>query len=216
MAVDTVVSSDAQRVRVWDGFVRLFHWIVTVSFFVAYFTEDDLLTLHVWAGYVIGALVIMRILWGFVGPRYARFSDFVCSPMKASRYLLDLLGFRAKRYLGHSPAGGWMVLILLAGLCITVWSGLEVYAVEENAGPLALGENSIPIQTARAEEEHGSSKHRTYDRSGGSRFWREGHELIANLMLFLVILHVAGVLLASFVHRENLVRSMADGWKRPE
>lgn len=62
---------DAKRVRVWDPLVRIVHWILVVAFFVAYFTQDDLLTLHVWAGYTVGALVVMRVLWGFVGPRPA-------------------------------------------------------------------------------------------------------------------------------------------------
>ena len=208
------MNSDAQRTRVWDWFVRLFHWLVAVGFFIAYFTEDDLLTLHVWAGYVVGVLVVMRILWGFVGPKHARFTDFVCSPMKAIRYLVDLLVFRAKRYLGHSPAGGWMVLLLLGGLCITVWSGLEVYAVQENAGPLANIAPAISVQSAHADA--GEDEHRSRHGSGGNRFWRESHELLANLMLFLVIVHVAGVFLASIVHRENLARSMVNGWKRLE
>ena len=208
------MSSDAQRTRVWDWFVRLFHWMVAVGFFIAYFTEDDLLALHVWAGYVVGVLVVMRILWGFVGPEYARFSDFVCSPMRAIRYLVALLGFRAKRYLGHSPAGGWMVLLLLCGLCITVWSGLELYAVQENAGPLANIESSLSAQSAHADD--GEGEHRVRRGSSGNRFWREGHELLANVMMFLVIVHVAGVFLASFVHRENLARSMVTGWKRLE
>lgn len=66
------------EVRVWDLFVRIFHWTVAIGFFVAYFSEDGPMTLHVWAGYVVGALVVLRILWGFVGPKNARFSDFIC------------------------------------------------------------------------------------------------------------------------------------------
>ena len=124
-------------VTVWDPLVRLFHWSLGGAFFVAYFSEDDLLNLHVWAGYVVGGLVALRIVWGFVGPRHARFADFICSPYKAWRYSFDLLRRRATRYLGHSPAAGAMVIALLVGLGATVWSGLEVYAVEENAGPLA-------------------------------------------------------------------------------
>lgn len=187
-------GGDARKVRVWDLFVRVSHWVVTVGFFVAYFTEDDLLTLHVWAGYTVGILVVLRILWGFVGPRHARFTDFVCGPWKALSYLRDLCLFRAPRHIGHSPAGGAMVLLLLAGLVVTVWTGLEFYAQEENAGPLVWWAGGPLIPAA-------------------GKVWEELHEVVANLMLILVILHIVGVVLASLVHSENLARAMVTGDK---
>jgi len=214
-------SDTAARARVWDLFVRVFHWTVAVAFFVAYLTEDDLLTVHVWAGYTIGVLVVMRILWGFVGPKHARFSDFVCGPVKAWKYLIDLITFRAKRYLGHSPAGGAMVLLLFAGLLATVWTGLELHAVENNAGPLAAvsvedrtAAEVAPIPLVLARE----GEHEDVEGEDGKKdeFWEELHEVVANLTLFLVILHVGGVVLASLVHRENLARSMVSGYKRAE
>jgi len=121
------------QVRVWDLAVRVFHWSLVVTFFVAYFTEGDVLTLHVWSGYAVGALVVLRILWGFVGPKHARFADFVYPPAKIWPYIRALLAFRAKRYIGHSPAGGAMVLILMAGLLGTVWTGVQAYAPDGNS-----------------------------------------------------------------------------------
>src|SRR5690242_5061074 len=99
---DTIQDADA---RVWDPFMRSAHWMIVAGFAVAYLTEDDLLPVHVWAGYVVGGLVLARILWGFAGPRHARFSDFLYPPRAVVSYLVDLLRFRAPRYLGHSPAG---------------------------------------------------------------------------------------------------------------
>jgi cytochrome b len=178
---------------VWDAFVRVAHWLLVAGFFVAYFTEDDLLTAHVWAGYLVGAIVLLRVVWGFVGSEYARFSSFACGPVKAGGYLVGLLRRRSPRYLGHSPAGGAMVILLLICLAGTVWSGLTVYAYDQGAGPLA----GLFVQGGAEEA-----------------FWEELHELLANFTLVLVGLHIAGVALASFAHRENLVRAMLSGYKR--
>ena len=209
-------------VKVWDFFIRLSHWTVAVAFLVAYLTEDDLLTLHVWAGYTIGIFILLRTVWGFVGPKHARFTDFLYGPFKAWKYLLDLVRFRAQRYLGHSPAGGAMVFALLIGLAATVWTGLEVYAAKENAGPLASVSDEIGpgirqqaslITIAKADDS--KDRDEKHGKDGGG-LWGELHELLANLMLTLVIIHIGGVILASIVHRENLARSMVTGSKRAE
>jgi cytochrome b len=200
-------------IRVWDVFVRVFHWSAAIGFFVAYLSEDAL-SLHVWAGYVVGGLVLLRIVWGFIGPEHARLSSFIYPPGTVLHYLWDLILGRAKRYLGHSPGGGAMVLLLLLGLLGTVATGLEVYAIKENAGPMAafVSSPSPSGQAQSALEREGDANHKGAERSG--EFWGETHELIANLMLVFVILHIAGVLLASYVHRENLTRAMITGRKR--
>jgi cytochrome b len=181
------------QVYVWDPFVRVFHWTLVVAFTVAYLIEDDPLTVHVWAGYVVGALVVARILWGFIGTSHARFSDFVYAPATAFRYVRGLVTFRGgHRYLGHSPGGGYMVVLLLLFLAATVITGLVVYGGEQQAGPLA---GMFTEATGEAVEE-----------------W---HEVFANITLGLIIVHIAAVVLASFAYRENLVRAMVTGYKRP-
>lgn len=131
------MASGNGTVKVWDPLVRIGHWTLVTAFFVAYFTEEDLLTQHVWAGYTVAGVVLVRILWGFIGTENARFKNFVRSPGTTLRYLVDIARNRAKRYIGHNPAGGAMIVALIASLAVTTWSGLEIYAIEENAGPLA-------------------------------------------------------------------------------
>jgi cytochrome b len=131
----------------------------------------------------------------------------------------DLLTFSAKRYLGHSPAGGAMVLILLVGLMATVGSGLVLY-IEENAGPLAgivtadRPEGAATVSEREAEDDDVEATE-AESAEGSEALWEEVHDVAANLTLVLVCLHVAGVLLASFVHRENLAPAMLTGRKRP-
>ena len=184
-------SVPPSQIYVWDPFVRLFHWTLVVAFTVAYLTEDDLLNVHVWAGYLVGGLVVARVTWGFVGPAHARFADFLCSPADTLRYVRDLVLFRAERHLGHSPGGGAMVVLLLLFLGATVMTGLVVYGGEQQAGPLAG----------------------MFTKDTGEKV-EEVHELLANITLALVLAHIAAVVLASFVHGENLVRAMFTGYKR--
>jgi cytochrome b len=183
-------ATTAAQVPVWDRFVRVFHWSLVLAFTVAYLIEEPHIV-HVWAGYVIAGLIVARIVWGFAGSPHARFADFVYRPATAFAYLRDLVRLRGKRYLGHSPAGGYMVLLLLVMLALTGIAGLIVYGGEENAGPLAG-----MVSEATGEQ------------------FEEVHEVLANITLALIFVHIAAVIFASFAHRENLVRSMITGKKR--
>ena len=185
-------SAAAPQVYVWDPFVRVFHWLLVTGFAIAYLTEGDTLTVHVWAGYTVGILIVARILWGFFGPAHARFGDFVYGPATTFRYVCDLISLRGKRYLGHSPGGGYMVIALMVFVSATVVTGLIVYGGDQGAGPLT---GIVSKETGEALE--------------------EVHELIANITLGLVFLHISAVAVASFVHHENLVRAMITGYKRP-
>ena len=203
---------------VWDPFVRIGHWLLVIAFAVAYFTAEEESgspdALHVWGGYLVGVIVVLRILWGVAGPKHARFRDFAYSPAAILRYLVNLLSGRARRYLGHSPAGGAMVIALLACLAATVATGIIAYG-ERGKGPLAA-EQTIVVNAAYGEEGKAEGETAEAEGSGGEEsFVAELHGVLANFTLALVILHVAGVGLASIAHRENLVIAMVSGKKRP-
>ena len=114
----------AQGVPVWDKFVRLFHWTVLAACLVDLFWLDDGRQLHRWVGYYVAAIVLLRIGWGFVGPRHARFADFVPRPAALWRYAAAFVRGTEPRHLGHNPLGALMILFLLAlllAICLTGW-----------------------------------------------------------------------------------------------
>lgn len=123
-ANDAGLDARPATVRVWDPLVRLFHWSLVVAFTVAWLTGDELRLLHQLTGYGICGLVGVRLIWGFVGSPYARFSDFVYRPQTVIGHLKDAVRMRAKRYIGHNPAGGAMVVALLTVLAATCATGL--------------------------------------------------------------------------------------------
>jgi cytochrome b len=210
------------QVRVWDPLFRLFHWSLVLTFFISYFTGDDENQLHIYAGYAVLGLIIFRLIWGIIGSKHARFSDFLASPGKVIEYLKSLVSGKPKHYLGHNPAGGWMVIVLLISLYVTTISGLKLYAVEEGKGPLAgVSTDVVLISSAYAdkdedEKEHGEGYEEHNGKDGereGYDFWEEIHEVSSNFTLFLIFLHVAGVVVSSKLHNENLVKAMISGNK---
>lgn len=116
-------AQGAAQIKVWDPLVRIFHWSLVMSFLVAWISADEWDRLHEWAGYAVMGLIAFRVVWGVIGTRYARFSNFVCRRDTVIRYLKDVFLFRAKRYLGHNPAGGLMVIVLLVMLSFLFATG---------------------------------------------------------------------------------------------
>jgi cytochrome b len=162
-------------------------------FTLAYVTGEDWLSLHVYAGYAVFGLVLLRVLWGIMGTPHARFGDFVYRPSRVIAFIKDTLARRARRYLGHNPAGGAMILLMLISLLLVSVTGFAVYGIEKGAGPLAmLGGSGEFLEDV----------------------FEEVHEFFANFMILLVVVHVAGVIAESLIHRENLVTAMVNGRKR--
>jgi cytochrome b len=167
-------------IRVWDLGVRLFHWSLVASFATAWFTSEDRGDLHQQVGLAAAGLISFRILWGLAGPRYARFTQFLRSPLTTLSYLIAILRGAESRYIGHNPAGGVMVMALLFSISITAYSGWLM----------------------------------TTDQYFGDDWMQGLHSTAASFTVLLVALHLIGVILASWRHRENLVRAMVTGTKR--
>jgi cytochrome b len=119
------MKNKMEKILVWDLPVRFFHWSLALSFAVAYLSSESerWQLVHITSGYVLVALIVFRLIWGFTGSRYARFSEFVRGPGAIKDYLLGLLRLRPPHYTGHNPAGAVAVLALLSLGLVTAASG---------------------------------------------------------------------------------------------
>ena len=108
---------------VWDLVTRIFHWSLVLVFCAAQITAEEWDSAHEYVGYVIIGLVIFRLIWGFVGPKNVRFIDFVKSPGPIVEHITGMLIGRHTPETGHNPAGGAMVVVLLAWLALTGLTG---------------------------------------------------------------------------------------------
>jgi cytochrome b len=201
-----VRSSDSQPadhdqshagIPVWDRGVRVFHWLLVAcvagTLATGFLGETWLVDAHVILGSALAALLIFRVIWGFTGSTYARFSSFVCRPSTALAHVRDLVCGRAEHHVGHNPVGAMMILGLLAVLAALVATGVIVLGGVIKEGPLA----SITTYAI-------------------GRPAKEVHELLAFALLGLVALHITGVITEGLRTRENLVRAMLTGTKRAE
>lgn len=185
--------TEENTIQVWDPLVRLFHWSLAVCVTTAWMTPEVFIRLHVVSGFVVLGLILFRLGWGFWGTSYALFRDFVHAPGHVVAYLRDVAFGHPARFIGHNPAGGIMVVLLMTMTTATAVLGLVAYGAGEFSGPFAELGNLL-----------------------GSRevaWLKETHEWLANGVLLLVTIHLSGVVLTSWQHRENLILSMVTGKK---
>ncbi|HUV99047.1 MAG TPA: cytochrome b/b6 domain-containing protein [Gallionella sp.] len=168
-----------QRILVWDVPTRVFHWLQALAFGGAYLLafSERFRDYHDTFGYILLGLLVFRLLWGFVGTGYARFSSFLFNPRETVAYMRSMFKGKPGHYLGHNPVGSLSVWLLMGlGLFICVTGAMSL---QDNASDQVI----------------------------------YLHGLATKFMLGVIFLHLAGVLLSSILHRENLVRSMVTGYK---
>lgn len=181
--------SSLQR-PIWDPYLRIFKWSFASLFVVAYVSAGENDAVHFFAGFTLAGLVLFRLVWGFVGSPYARWSNFLRGPTEVLRYLQQILRRQPRHFWGHNPAGGWMILLLLLLVAATVFTGMSMLAVDD-IGPLAQTFASDLPKSQMADL----------------------HTFLADATLVMVVIHVLGVIVSSWIHGENLVLAMIRGSK---
>jgi len=175
--------------KVWDPLVRVGHWTLAAAFTAAYLSGDDSQPLHLYAGYALLGIVLVRQIWGLVGTPPARFASFVRPWQDVRSHLRAVARLSPPVHPGHNPAGGWMVVILLTALLATALTGVAAYG--EGGGILGTGLTGLGHDAKEGLE--------------------EVHELLAGFTLFLVFIHMGGVLVESLLTGENLPKGMVTG-----
>lgn len=180
------------KMKIWDLPTRLFHWMLAASFAGAYFTSRSewLLERHTVFGYIALGLVAFRVLWGFEGNRFARFSEFVKGWGAVKSYIINAARLKPDRYLGHNPAVGWVVifvLLLTSAICVT---GIITYSGEEGRGAFSgLFSFNAAMYAAVI------------------------HDLLADLAVAVIVIHICAALFHDFILKENIIISMITGNK---
>ncbi len=183
--------NSSSRIEVWDVPTRLFHWLTAALVFAAYITwRLDWMNWHAKAGYAVLTLVVFRLLWGFAGSDTARFSRFVASPPLALHHLAEVFRREPDRQVGHNPAGGWMVLLLLGLLLGETLSGLYVANDVADQGPLT---ELTPARIANA--------------------ITALHWIFWDLLLAAVALHVLAIAIYAIAKGHDLLTPMITGRK---
>ena len=178
-------------VLVWDIPIRVFHWLIVALVAAAYATwRLNWMVWHGWIGEALLALVLFRLLWGFFGGETARFSGFLASPGKAFQHLKRAFRREPDRQVGHNPAGGWMVLLLLALLLAETLTGLYVANDMADEGPLT---EIVPAWAANA--------------------IASAHAILWDALLAAIVLHVLAIAGFAAIKGQNLLRPMITGTK---
>lgn len=181
----------AVSVPVWDLPTRLFHWVLVIAVCALFYTGlQGKLDLHMKLGQFVLGLLLFRLIWGFIGNRQARFSDFIAGPAAAIAYLRGLFGRNGPKYLGHNPVGGYAVLLMLALLLIQASTGLFASDDIATDGPLyAKVSSSLSARLSTL------------------------HRLGFDALLVIILIHLASNAFYLLVKRENLIRPMVTGSK---
>jgi cytochrome b len=178
-------------VLVWDIPIRVFHWLIVALVAAAYATwRLNWMVLHGWVGDAVLTLLLFRLMWGFLGGETARFSRFLASPRMAIQHLKHTFQREPDRQMGHNPAGGWMVLLLLALLLVETLTGLYVANDIADEGPLT---EFVPPWAANA--------------------IASAHAILWDALLAAIVLHVLAIAAFAAIKGQNLLRPMITGTK---
>ncbi len=197
------------RPRKWDPLVRLTHWTIVGAVLVNGLISEEGSPLHVWVGYGLAAVLALRLLWGFIGPREARFSAFPPSPARAAAHVRDISAGRLTQHLSHNPLGALMAYAIWATLAVIIASGIAMAGIPKSDGVNAEQRSAVEAHVSdHGQDEAGDESD---EHEGEEGLLGEVHEAAVNLLYVLILLHLAGVVFESRRSGRHIVVAMLPG-----
>ena len=190
------MNKKQNHVFVWPVYTRIIHWLIASSFTLAFIFSlyENLLNLHVAVGIIFGLMLVYRIIWGFIGPQYARFATLKLSLEKLKFYFVEKVQDRYRDIpAGHNPASSWFTLIVIVVGSIISITGLLLYGIQEGKGYLGF-----------LNDHYYMHMHSLFI----------VHQYASYTLLAWAIVHVVGVLVEQFYHKTNMVFAMITGYKK--
>ncbi len=183
-----------QKTYIWPKVTRISHILLIFTLFFSYIISDEksTLTFHIALGTSLGILFLFRFVWGFIGPKYSKFSDFNFNIEELKEYVLNIFG-KKKKYTGHNPASSWAIIIMMALTFLSILTGFLAYGVQDGRGIFAS--MSTPLLK-------------------NIEIFSTIHGFFVNLLVFVVFIHILGVIMDKVFHKGDALSSMINGYKR--
>lgn len=206
-------NAQTRRPR-WDALVKITHWGIAALIVCNALIVGEGSIAHIYAGYMIAALLALRLVWGFVGPGPARFSSFPPSPRRAIRHVRDIFSGRKETHISHNPLGALMAYALWATLGVIVASGVAMAGPPPDV-PMPLNLSQVIQDGDHENEGHSEEEYEEYERGEeeAEEVLEEVHETAVNLLYLLIILHIVGVLFESTRSGRRVATAMLPGGK---
>ena len=182
-----------EKSYIWSMTNRVVHVLMIVLFAATYLTAegDELLDLHAIFGILLALVIFFRIIWGFIGPKYSKFSDFNFDKSELKEYLTNPFS-NIKKHIGHNPASSWAIIAIFVFGILSVLTGMLAYGIEQNHGIFSV----FYSETLKKAE-----------------IFEGAHELMVNLFIAVIIAHIAGSLIDKYIKKNDAIDSMITGYK---
>jgi cytochrome b len=181
-----------KKIKIWDAATRIFHWALVLNIFAAWYTiENRLIELHEIFGHCLIALLVFRVLWGLIGSSTARFTHFLVHPVAALSYLKQSLRLQTHHQIGHNPAGGWMIIVMMLVIGFQLVSGL-------------LSNNDLGFSGVLSD----------YVSKEMSDTFTQLHSINFEILVGSIWLHLVAVFFYVLVKKDNLIKTLLTGKKQ--